>query len=170
MTVIVICCISLSWRGWFQVIHHTLSGIAVAYSMYTGEGQLYTYMVLISEVTTPEINMRWLVFETSSGIFYKFSFSFNLVLALLKVPWHFWYEAIKCISFEWHRHIFCVAGESMILLLQLFIPWGLNCVFFMTGCKNLAVCLYVLSRLPTHRTGRLNLFQIFGSSVIKATC
>ncbi|CAM8935718.1 unnamed protein product [Rhodiola kirilowii] len=41
------------------VIHHALSGIAVAYAMYTGEGQLYTYMVLISEVTTPEINMRW---------------------------------------------------------------------------------------------------------------
>ncbi|XP_022723426.1 transmembrane protein 56 homolog B-like isoform X2 [Durio zibethinus] len=41
------------------VIHHSLSGIAVAYSMFTGEAQLYTYMVLISEVTTPEINMRW---------------------------------------------------------------------------------------------------------------
>uniref|UniRef100_A0A7N0TLD6 TLC domain-containing protein n=1 Tax=Kalanchoe fedtschenkoi TaxID=63787 RepID=A0A7N0TLD6_KALFE len=41
------------------VIHHSLSGIAVAYAMFTGEGQLYTYMVLISEVTTPEINMRW---------------------------------------------------------------------------------------------------------------
>lgn len=43
----------------FQVVHHSLSAIAVAYSMYTGEGQLYTFMVLISEVTTPEINMRW---------------------------------------------------------------------------------------------------------------
>ncbi|XP_022721705.1 transmembrane protein 56-like isoform X2 [Durio zibethinus] len=41
------------------VIHHSFSGIAVAYSMFTGEAQLYTYMVLISEVTTPEINMRW---------------------------------------------------------------------------------------------------------------
>ncbi|CAO2842140.1 unnamed protein product [Amaranthus hypochondriacus] len=41
------------------VIHHSLSGIAVAYAMFSGEGQLYTFMVLISEVTTPEINMRW---------------------------------------------------------------------------------------------------------------
>ncbi|KAE8688607.1 ras-related protein RABF2a-like [Hibiscus syriacus] len=31
----------------------------VAYSMFTGEAQLYTYMVLISEVTTPEIHLRW---------------------------------------------------------------------------------------------------------------
>ncbi|TYJ34204.1 hypothetical protein E1A91_A05G153100v1 [Gossypium mustelinum] len=41
------------------VIHHFLSGTAVAYSMFTGEAQLYTYMVLISEVTTPEIHLRW---------------------------------------------------------------------------------------------------------------
>ncbi|KHG05793.1 Transmembrane 56-B [Gossypium arboreum] len=41
------------------VIHHLLSGTAVAYSMFTGEAQLYTYMVLISEVTTPEIHLRW---------------------------------------------------------------------------------------------------------------
>ncbi|KAK8524676.1 hypothetical protein V6N13_015687 [Hibiscus sabdariffa] len=48
-----------SLGGIEYVIHHTLSGIAVAYSMFTGEAQLYTYMVLISEVTTPEINIRW---------------------------------------------------------------------------------------------------------------
>ena len=30
-----------------------------AYFVFTGEGQLYTFMVLISEMTTPEINMRW---------------------------------------------------------------------------------------------------------------
>ncbi|KAG6383298.1 hypothetical protein SASPL_156957 [Salvia splendens] len=41
------------------VLHHSLSAIAVAYAMYMGEGQLYTYMVLISEITTPCINMRW---------------------------------------------------------------------------------------------------------------
>ncbi|WZY68960.1 hypothetical protein YC2023_001200 [Brassica napus] len=36
-----------------------LSGVAVAYSLFSGEAQLYTYMVLISEVTTPSINLRW---------------------------------------------------------------------------------------------------------------
>ncbi|KAF5729188.1 transmembrane protein 56-B-like isoform X1 [Tripterygium wilfordii] len=48
-----------SLGGMEYVIHHSLSGISVAYSMFSGEGQLYTYMVLISEVTTPVINMRW---------------------------------------------------------------------------------------------------------------
>ncbi|KAE8661362.1 hypothetical protein F3Y22_tig00113726pilonHSYRG00387 [Hibiscus syriacus] len=42
-----------------QVLHHLLSLIAVAYSMLIGEGQLYTFMVLISETTTPGINLRW---------------------------------------------------------------------------------------------------------------
>ncbi|XP_021890048.1 transmembrane protein 56-B [Carica papaya] len=48
-----------SLGGIEYVVHHSLSGLAVAYSLFSGEGQLYTYMVLISEVTTPEINMRW---------------------------------------------------------------------------------------------------------------
>ncbi|KAL3851570.1 hypothetical protein ACJIZ3_013452 [Penstemon smallii] len=54
-----ICWLYPSLGGVEYIVHHSLSGIAVAYSMYTGEGQLYTFMVLISEVTTPEINMRW---------------------------------------------------------------------------------------------------------------
>ncbi|XP_038899443.1 LOW QUALITY PROTEIN: TLC domain-containing protein 4-like [Benincasa hispida] len=45
--------------GMEYVIHHLLSLVAVAYAMLTGEGQLYTYMVLISETTTPGINLRW---------------------------------------------------------------------------------------------------------------
>ncbi|XP_059650253.1 uncharacterized protein LOC132296005 isoform X2 [Cornus florida] len=48
-----------SLGGIEYIVHHSLSGIAVAYSMLTGEGQFYTFMVLISEVTTPNINMRW---------------------------------------------------------------------------------------------------------------
>ncbi|GAB2281157.1 hypothetical protein Dimus_015761 [Dionaea muscipula] len=48
-----------SLGGREYVLHHSLSLISVAYSMFSGEAQLYTFMVLISEVTTPEINMRW---------------------------------------------------------------------------------------------------------------
>ncbi|KAG8385140.1 hypothetical protein BUALT_Bualt03G0010800 [Buddleja alternifolia] len=54
-----ICWLYPTLGGVEYIVHHSLSGIAVAYSMFTGEGQLYTFMVLISEVTTPEINMRW---------------------------------------------------------------------------------------------------------------
>ncbi|XAR59391.1 hypothetical protein NMG60_11015217 [Bertholletia excelsa] len=48
-----------SLGGIEYLVHHSLSAVAVAYAMFTGEGQLYTFMILISEVTTPEINMRW---------------------------------------------------------------------------------------------------------------
>ncbi|KAF8092860.1 hypothetical protein N665_0400s0058 [Sinapis alba] len=48
-----------SLGGLEYIVHHSLSGVAVAYSLFSGEGQLYTYMVLISEITTPEINLRW---------------------------------------------------------------------------------------------------------------
>ncbi|KAG8659877.1 TLC domain-containing protein 4 isoform X2 [Manihot esculenta] len=41
------------------VIHHFISMVAVAYAMLIGEGQLYIYMVLISETTTPGVNLRW---------------------------------------------------------------------------------------------------------------
>ncbi|KAG4181857.1 hypothetical protein ERO13_A09G008300v2 [Gossypium hirsutum] len=53
-----------SLGGIEYVIHHFLSLTAVAYSMMTGEGQLYTFMVLISETTTPGINLRW-YFDTA---------------------------------------------------------------------------------------------------------
>ncbi|CAH2078514.1 unnamed protein product [Thlaspi arvense] len=48
-----------SLGGSEYIFHHCLSGVGVAYSLFSGEAQLYTYMVLISEVTTPEINLRW---------------------------------------------------------------------------------------------------------------
>ncbi|KAL2316838.1 hypothetical protein Fmac_030714 [Flemingia macrophylla] len=48
-----------SLGGYEYVVHHLISLIAVAFSMLSGEGQLYTYMVLISETTTPGINLRW---------------------------------------------------------------------------------------------------------------
>ncbi|EEF41983.1 conserved hypothetical protein [Ricinus communis] len=48
-----------SLGGMEYVIHHLLSMVAVAYAMLTSEGQLYTFIVLISETTTPGINLRW---------------------------------------------------------------------------------------------------------------
>mgnify|MGYP000927412614 CR=1 FL=1 len=47
------------WVARCQVLHHFLSLVSIVYSVNSGEGQLYTYMVLISEGTTPGINLRW---------------------------------------------------------------------------------------------------------------
>ncbi|GAB4847799.1 hypothetical protein Ancab_026862 [Ancistrocladus abbreviatus] len=48
-----------SLGGMEYVLHHFLSMTALAYSMFTGLGQLYPFMALISEATTPGINLRW---------------------------------------------------------------------------------------------------------------
>ncbi|XP_039128622.1 TLC domain-containing protein 4-B-like [Dioscorea cayenensis subsp. rotundata] len=45
--------------GMEYVLHHALSACAIIYAMLSGEGQIYTYMVLISEATTPGVNLRW---------------------------------------------------------------------------------------------------------------
>ncbi|GAB4829578.1 hypothetical protein Ancab_019246 [Ancistrocladus abbreviatus] len=70
-----------SLGGMEYVIHHSLSGIAVAYAMFCGEGQLYTFMVLISEVTTPEINMRW--FLDTAGLKKSSAYIINGVMIFL---------------------------------------------------------------------------------------
>ncbi|KAL8474090.1 hypothetical protein ACS0TY_030093 [Phlomoides rotata] len=48
-----------SLGGMEYVIHHLLSFGGASYAILTGEAQLYTYMILISEATTPWINLRW---------------------------------------------------------------------------------------------------------------
>ncbi|XP_051151775.1 uncharacterized protein LOC127265812 isoform X2 [Andrographis paniculata] len=48
-----------SLGGMEYIIHHLLSMVGVTYPMLTGDAQIYTFMVLLSEATTPWINLRW---------------------------------------------------------------------------------------------------------------
>ncbi|KAH9308463.1 hypothetical protein KI387_036374, partial [Taxus chinensis] len=48
-----------SLGGKEYVMHHLLSMIAIALSLFSGHGQIYIYLVLLSESTTPGINLRW---------------------------------------------------------------------------------------------------------------
>ncbi|CAL4926569.1 unnamed protein product [Urochloa decumbens] len=72
-----------SLGGMEYVLHHTLSLVAIAYTMLSGEGQFYTYMVLISETTTPEINLRW--FLDTAGL--KKSSAYLVNGILMFVAW-----------------------------------------------------------------------------------
>lgn len=65
------------------VLHHLLSVVSVAYSMSSGEGQLYTCLVLISEATTPGVNLRW--FLDTAGM--KRSTIYLINGALLFLGW-----------------------------------------------------------------------------------
>ncbi|GLJ40400.1 hypothetical protein SUGI_0831950 [Cryptomeria japonica] len=48
-----------SLGGIEYVMHHLLSMTAIALSLFSGHGQIYIYLVLLSESTTPSINLRW---------------------------------------------------------------------------------------------------------------
>ncbi|XP_078437133.1 uncharacterized protein LOC144707766 [Wolffia australiana] len=48
-----------SLGGMEFITHHLLSVFAISYAITSGEGQLYTFLCLISETTTPGINLRW---------------------------------------------------------------------------------------------------------------
>ncbi|KAH9308972.1 hypothetical protein KI387_036883, partial [Taxus chinensis] len=48
-----------SLGGKEYVLHHVLSMSAIGISLYSGEAQIYVYMILLSEITTPFVNMRW---------------------------------------------------------------------------------------------------------------
>lgn len=45
--------------GLEYVLHHLISMFTLAYTMFFGEAQFYAFLVLISEATTPSINLRW---------------------------------------------------------------------------------------------------------------
>ncbi|VAH21086.1 unnamed protein product [Triticum turgidum subsp. durum] len=45
--------------GMEYVIHHMLSLMSTMYAMLSGEAHVYIYMGLITETTTPGINLRW---------------------------------------------------------------------------------------------------------------
>lgn len=48
-----------SLGGMEYVLHHFLSMSGLIYAVSTGSGQVYAYMILVSETTTPGINLRW---------------------------------------------------------------------------------------------------------------
>ncbi|KAI5067993.1 hypothetical protein GOP47_0016338 [Adiantum capillus-veneris] len=60
------------------VIHHLLSMLSLNLSFFNGEGSFYVYMVLLSEVTTPFVNMRW--YLSSAGMKKSKAYAINGVL------------------------------------------------------------------------------------------
>eukprot|EP01018_Ginkgo_biloba_P004683 Gb_19173 [translate_table: standard] len=48
-----------SLGGKEYVLHHALSIFSIAISLCTGQAHIYVYMILLSESTTPFVNLRW---------------------------------------------------------------------------------------------------------------
>ncbi|XP_008806695.2 TLC domain-containing protein 4 [Phoenix dactylifera] len=88
-----------SLGGKEYVLHHLLSVSALAYAMLSGEGQLYTYMVLISETTTPGINVRW--FLDTAGMKRSSAYLVNGIMMFFA-----WLVARICLFIYLFHHIY----------------------------------------------------------------
>lgn len=60
------------------VVHHLLSMFSINWSFFNGEGNFYIYIVLLSEVTTPFVNIRW--YLSSAGMKKSRVYAINGVL------------------------------------------------------------------------------------------
>jgi cytochrome b subunit of formate dehydrogenase len=104
-----------------QILHHMLSLISIVYSMYSGEAEFYTFMVLISETTTPGVNLRWyLINWTPNSLFllvsvmlFFGSFWPSLSPSAIKVSWHCWHEKIQSLSYQRGYNVCCMAGKFL---------------------------------------------------------
>ncbi|KAJ4816219.1 hypothetical protein LUZ62_028785 [Rhynchospora pubera] len=120
-----------SLGGMEFVLHHLLSLIAIAYTMLSGEGQLYTYMVLISEATTPEINLRW--FLDTAGLKRSSAYLINgLLMFLAWLVARIFLFVYLFYHMYWHydqiekMHIF---GYILVFLVPI-VLFGMNLVWF----------------------------------------
>ncbi|XP_023536615.1 transmembrane protein 56-like [Cucurbita pepo subsp. pepo] len=124
--------------GMEYVLHHLLSLLAVAYAMLTGEGQLYTYMVLISETTTPGINLRWYLDTAGmkkskayliNGVVIFFAWLVARILLFMYMFYHVYFHLNQVLQ----MHAF---GQLLVFVVPLVLS-VMNCMWFAIIFKGL---------------------------------
>ncbi|XP_020704395.1 transmembrane protein 56 isoform X2 [Dendrobium catenatum] len=119
--------------GLEYVLHHSLSLCAIAYAMLTGEGQLYTYMVLISETTTPGINMRWFLDTTGmkrsgayliNGVLMFFAWLVARILLFIYLFYHIYLHFNQVL--QMHAFGYCLALGVPSTLFIMNMMWFLK--------------------------------------------
>lgn len=124
-----ICWLYPSLGGIEYVIHHSLSGVAVAYAMFSGEGQLYTFMVLISEVTTPEINLRW--YLDTAGLKKSIAYLINGVVIFFG-----WLVARILVFFYMFYHVYLHYYQVLFTNdIFSFKPWNVQVYIHGVACR-----------------------------------
>ncbi|XP_027063255.1 uncharacterized protein [Coffea arabica] len=116
-----------SLGGLEYVAHHLLSMLSVIYAMVTGEGQIYTYMVLISEATTPSINLRWYLdaagMKTSrayliNGVVMFLAWVVARMLLFLYLFYHIWVHYDKVMQMQTFGHCLVLGVPSVLIVLN----------------------------------------------------
>ncbi|CAI9096924.1 OLC1v1033188C2 [Oldenlandia corymbosa var. corymbosa] len=116
-----------SLGGMEYVVHHLLSMISVMYSLLTGEGQLYTFGVLISEATTPAINLRWYLDTAGmknsksyiiNGVVMFCSWLVARILLFVYLFYHIWAHYDKVKQLQPFGHFLILAVPSVLAIMN----------------------------------------------------
>lgn len=123
-----ICWLYPSLGGLEYIVHHSISGIAVAYSVFSGEGQLYTFMVLISEMTTPEINMRWYLDTAglkrssayvANGVLIFFGWLVARILLFIYMFYHVYLHHVQVMEMDMFGYLLVHAVPFVLAIMNL---------------------------------------------------
>lgn len=121
-----------SLGGLEYVVHHLLSMLSVIYAMLTGEGQIYTYMVLISEATTPTINLRWYLDAAGmkksrsyliNGVVMFLAWLVARILLFLYLFYHIWAHYDKVMQMQTFGLRLILVVPAVIAVLNLVWFW-----------------------------------------------
>ncbi|XP_071724277.1 uncharacterized protein [Rutidosis leptorrhynchoides] len=110
------------------VIHHILSGTSVAYALFTGRGHLYTYMCLISEGTTPEVNVRWYLDTAGmkrsnayliNGVIMFFAWVMARILLFIYIFYHIYSHYTQVEALDGFGHLLALGVPSALAFMNM---------------------------------------------------
>ncbi|KAL8138080.1 hypothetical protein V2J09_004081 [Rumex salicifolius] len=131
-----------SLGGLEYVLHHLLSMKALGYALFTGKGHVYIFLVLISETTTPAINLRWYLdvaglkkskVYVTNGVVIFFTWLVARILLFIYLFYHFYlhYDQLEQLP---------IIGFVLILIVPVVVS-ALNLMWFGKITKGLVKTL-----------------------------
>lgn len=117
-----------SLGGMEYVLHHFLSLVSLVYTTFSGEGQLYTYMVLISEATTPGINFRWFLDTAGmkkstlylmNGVMMLFSWMVVRIMLFIYVFYHEYVHFDQIVKMHRFGFLLVVVVPSLLTIMNM---------------------------------------------------
>ncbi|KAL2482199.1 Translocation associated membrane protein [Forsythia ovata] len=124
-----------SLGGMEYVFHHLLSMTGVTYTMLTGEAQVYTFMVLISEATTPFINMRWYLDEAAmrrsrayiiNGVMMFLAWLVARILLFVYLFYHYYLHYNQVMQMRVFGRLLVLVVPSLLTVMNLIWFWKIS--------------------------------------------
>ncbi|CAA6668607.1 unnamed protein product [Spirodela intermedia] len=114
--------------GMEYVVHHLLSVSAISHSVYSGEGQFYAFLVLMSEITTPGINLRWFLDTAGlkkspaylvNGIAVFFAWAAARILLFVYLFYHLYLHYDQVVQMSILTYVIVISVPSALAVMNL---------------------------------------------------